>query len=238
MNRAAFLGAAADLLESFAAGGVRPDQALDATRRFAAEWTSLHVELLWDVEPYDATVHYDLVVSDDRGVTTSMSVTVSDGLPWPLRGAQRVGDTALVDVDGELVTVADAVAMLDGLAAVADGGGDVAGRLVDACLRRPLVRAGIAAMAPAERETATAAYCRRLGIDGDAERTEWCRVHGVDAHGLTDRACAAVVSTRLERHGVDGLPLADWLAERRRDASVRWFWSVGSGRSGRSVVTS
>lgn len=238
MNRAALLGAAAELLESFATGAVQPDAALDATRRFADGWPLVQIELLWDVEPYDTSVNYDLVVRDERGVTTALSVTVDDGLPWPLRGAQRIGDTALADVDGEVVTVAAAVAMLDHLAAASDRGADVAQRVVDSCLRRPLVRDAVDALSDAERETATIDYCRRLGLADDDARSEWCRVHGIDASGLVERACGAAVVAGLERDGVDGRPLADWLAERRGQASVRWFWSVGSDRSGRKAVPS
>jgi hypothetical protein len=100
--------------------------------------TEARLDLVWDFEPYDASVHYDLLVRSPDGTTTSLAVTVaSDGLPWPLRGAQRVGDKVLLEVDGERLDVADAVSCLD---AIADDV-DIVDRLLDTgIVRRELAR--------------------------------------------------------------------------------------------------
>ena len=41
-------------------------------------------------------------------------------------------------------------------------------------------------------------------------------------------AVARVVYARLRRDGVGGVPLADWLAARRRTAAIRWHWQAGA----------
>jgi hypothetical protein len=193
----------------------------------AGRHPQVRIDLVWDTEPYGG-VHYDALLRAD-GRTTSLSVTPAvDAVPWPLRGAQRVGDTVLVEVDGQRLAIGDAIAHLD---ALDDGpGAGIAERLVDVCLVRDEITRRVGALDDEEAEAAVAAYRRHLRLDDDRDVEGWCRTRGLGPEGFRGAAVDPVVYARLRRDGVGGVPLPEWLAARRRTAAIRWHWQVGAGR--------
>jgi hypothetical protein len=87
----------------------------DARRDLAAlgRRHDLRLRLISDEEPFDGSVHYDVLVRGTGQPTVSLSLAAGPGLPWPLRGMSRSSEFDLVEVDGEKTTVAQAVACLD-----------------------------------------------------------------------------------------------------------------------------
>ncbi|MCB8958546.1 MAG: hypothetical protein H6529_18970 [Nocardioides sp.] len=218
------------LLTELADRQVPPAEARARMAAVADRHPDVRVDLVWDAEPYGG-IHYDALLRSD-GRTTSLSVTPADDpVPWPLRGAQRVGDTVLVEVDQERLTIDDAVAHLDALDEGAGAG--IAERLVDVCLVRDEIDRRAAAFSDAETDAAVAAYRRHLGVEDDRDLELWCRTRGLGPEAFPGTAVAHVVYARLRRDGVGGVPLADWLAARRRTAAIRWHWQVGATHGGR-----
>lgn len=221
-----FADEALGFLAALADERVAPAAALERLADLRAAHPEVRLDLVWDTERFGGAVHYDLLVRD--GVrTTSLSVTpVVDAVPWPLRGSHRVGDTVLLEVDGERLEIGEAVQFLDTLGE--DLGVGIADRLVVACLVRAEVAARVAGLDEAEAEAAEAAYRRRLGLEDDDALDLWCRVRQLPRRGFRSTALAHLALARLRRDGVDGVGLQEWLAQRRRNARITWFWSVGA----------
>jgi putative peptide maturation system protein len=225
---AALVHRALAFLHDLAIERAQPTEALrrfDEFRSFVV--TEARLDLVWDVEPYDAGVHYDLLVRSPDGTTTSLSVTVaSDGLPWPLRGAQRVGDTVLLDVDGERLDLADAVSCLD---AIADDV-DIVDRLVDTGILRRELSARPVAVSDAEVCAVMDAMRRAKGLCRAADTLRWMHARGISPSEFQERAAGVArlhaVRRRIEQEagGRDGA-FAAWLDERRANAVITWFWA-------------
>jgi hypothetical protein len=215
-------------LEDIARAALAPPAAQQRLAVVRERHPQVRLTLLWDVEPYDGSIHYDVVARDASGLTTSMSVVAAgDALPWPLRGATRVGDRVLVEVDGSCLEIGDAVRLLDTLDARSGAG--IAERIVQLCLVRSEVARRVAAATPDERAAAVPGFLAALGLTepGDAER--WCRVRGLGTDDLQVAATEHRVLVGLKRDGAEGLSYDAWLARRVEQADVRWFWPVGDG---------
>ena len=90
-----------------------PRDAIARVTAMAALHPGVRLELVWELEPYDAPPHYDLLVFTDEGGCLSLAATAAQATPWPLRGAVRVSDADLVRVNGRIVRVTEAMAYLD-----------------------------------------------------------------------------------------------------------------------------
>jgi len=119
-------------LTALSAEGVCPPEALHRLRSVQARHAHLDMELVWEEEAYDHSVHYDLLVRPIDGATVSLSVCPDRALPWPLRGVRRWSDANLVQVNGRMLTMEDAVGFLDVLWNEAP----IMDRMVNACLIR------------------------------------------------------------------------------------------------------
>jgi len=111
---------------------VQPHEAQERLRAVQARHPETVMELVWELESYDHSFHYDVLVRPGTGPTLSMSVCRDQSLPWPLRGVRRWTDANLVQVNGRMLTMEDAVAFLDVLWNEAP----ILERIVEACLIR------------------------------------------------------------------------------------------------------
>jgi putative peptide maturation system protein len=196
--------------------------------------TEARLDLVWDVEPYDASVHYDLLVRSPDGTTTSLAVTpASDGLPWSLRGAQRVGDKVLLEIDGERLDVADAVSCLDALADEVD----IIERLLDTGIVRRELAMRPLAVSDAEVCSTMDAFRRSKGLHRATDTLRWMAERGLSPSAFQERAAdlarLGALRRRIEEEagGRDGA-FADWLEERRTSAAITWFWAPPGQRRG------
>lgn len=112
--------------------GALPRDAQDRLRAVRARHPDAELELVWEREPYDGSLHYDVLVRRDLAATVSISVCRDRALPWPLRGVQRWSDANLLQVNGRMLTMEDAVQFLDVLWNQAP----IMQQMVDTCLIR------------------------------------------------------------------------------------------------------
>jgi putative peptide maturation system protein len=177
-------------------------------------------------------VHYDLLVRYPDGTTTSLAVTRASGLPWPLRGAQRVGDKVLLEIDGERLDVADAVSCLD---AIADDV-DIVDRLLDTGIVRRELSLRPVAVSDAEVCAAMDALRRSKGLHTAADTLRWMARRGLSPSAFQARAAdvarVRAVRRRIEEEagGREGA-FAAWLEQRRTNAVITWFWAPPSQRT-------
>lgn len=125
--------ATADLVEFL--GGLnelKPRDAQVLLRTVAARHPGLPMELVWEEESYDGSLHYDVLVRGKDGTTLSVSLNNDGALPWPLRGVRRWSDADLAQVNGRILKIQEAVGFLDVLWNEAP----VMERVVNVCLLR------------------------------------------------------------------------------------------------------
>jgi putative peptide maturation system protein len=100
-------------LQSIVAQKVQPDAARSQLHLLRERHPDLSVDLLFQEEPYDRTIHYDLLLHEVGLGSLSLSFCPERTLPWPLRGAHSSREQDLVRVNDVLLTVGDAIAQMD-----------------------------------------------------------------------------------------------------------------------------
>lgn len=93
--------------------GVRPPEARARLQLVGKRYPGLGMNLLWEEEAYDKSVHYDVLLRLAEGATVSLSFCQPNAMPWPLRGAKRWTDAELLRVNEITLRVAQAMACLD-----------------------------------------------------------------------------------------------------------------------------
>src|SRR3954454_12552406 len=79
--------------------GVRPDAARARLQAVRGRHPDLAIDLLAEEEPYDQSVHYDVLLRRAGEGTVSLSYCPEPAIPWPLRGVHRWSDAELVRVN-------------------------------------------------------------------------------------------------------------------------------------------
>src|SRR4051812_19037126 len=120
------------LLIDLAECNAQPDDAWTAVHRLQDTHPDTPIDLAWEHESFDHSMHYDLLLSIAEDATVSLSYCHDRGLPWPLRGVQRSSERSLLRVDSEMLTIDQAIAHLDFLWDERR----LATRLIDACIIR------------------------------------------------------------------------------------------------------
>jgi len=194
-----------DYLSALGQEGVRPVEAQRRLRAVQARHPEIVMELVWEEESYDGSVHYDALLRESDGATLSVSLNRDDGLPWPLRGVRRWSDADLAQVNGEILKIQDAVGLLDFL------GQDtpVLQRLVDVCLIRQELAQRPIPLSDAELQRGLDDLRRAHKLHGAADTARWMRARGltherleqlVVDHLTIDRLGERIAEGRVERH--------------------------------------
>jgi putative peptide maturation system protein len=93
--------------------GVRPAEARTRLRPLREKYPETGLELLWQEEAYDASIHYDALLRVPGKGTVSLGFAPDRALPWPLRGAHRWSEKQLLRVNQQVLNVDQAIACLD-----------------------------------------------------------------------------------------------------------------------------
>ncbi|HLL21046.1 MAG TPA: TIGR04500 family putative peptide maturation system protein [Kofleriaceae bacterium] len=119
-----------DFLDAVNRESMRPQEARQKLRLLQSNWPGFGMELVWEAESYDESLHYDVLLRHGDGATVALSVCLDRALPWPLRGVRRWSDAELAQVNGQLLTMQHAVDLLD----VVWNEAPIRDRLINACL--------------------------------------------------------------------------------------------------------
>ena len=104
--------------------------ATSGLRPLQRKHSDVGMQLVWEEETYDHSIHYDALLNLPEEGTVSISYCDDRATPWPLRGVHRWSDADLVRVNNNVLTVDQAIACLDFIwdeARITD-------RLVNVCL--------------------------------------------------------------------------------------------------------
>ncbi len=185
------------LLTALARDGARPEEARVRLRSLQEDHPACAPELVWDVEPYDNSVHYDALLRLPDEGTISLAFCPDRALPWPLRGVQRANERTLVRVNATRLSVDQAVAYLDFVwdeARLVD-------RLVNACLIREELNRGWVEPTDAELQAAMDAFRRSQGLYRAVDTRQWLERRGLTEQQLvnlvTDQAAVRALRTRV-----------------------------------------
>src|SRR5262245_31538064 len=107
------LCAALDYLKGLSRERVRPEEARARLQTLRGRHPEARLDLLWEEEACDRSVHYDALLHQAGEGTVSLSFCPERTLPWPLRGVQRWREMNAGRVNATVVNVYQAVALLD-----------------------------------------------------------------------------------------------------------------------------
>jgi putative peptide maturation system protein len=119
-----------DYLMTLIREGVRPQEAKARLRQLQKRHPDTGMNLVWEEEVYDGSVHYDALLRLTEGATVSLSYCPDRALPWPLRGTHRWSEAELVRVNDTILRVEQAIACLDFIWDEAP----IMNRLINVCL--------------------------------------------------------------------------------------------------------
>lgn len=227
------LSDALSLLTDLHRDGARPDEADVRLRDLRTRHPEIEMDLLSEIEPYDGSVHYDVLLRAPGEGTISIAVSPEPSLPWPMRGAQRWSEGHLMRVNDHLVRVSQAVALMDFVWEESP----VAERLVNAMLVDEELRRNPIELSPEQIRRAMDAFRRRRGVLTAEDTLRWLRERGLSADDLeglvTHEARIVALRDRIagDRADMRQELFRQWLDERRREATVEWYWGP-PGRAG------
>jgi putative peptide maturation system protein len=151
------------------------------------------IDVVWEEQPFDGSMHFDALIRPGSSKTISLSVCPDHALPWPLRGLQRWKDSDLLRVNGFVLSVADAVAQLDVLWERAP----LMQRLIDRCLIDEALARDPVDVTDEEIQQAFDAMRRGRGLLGVAELENWMKDTGT---GWQTLETMATQLARIAKH--------------------------------------
>jgi putative peptide maturation system protein len=188
---------ALDLLAEMNAEGLRPTQAQARLRPLQGRYPGHAIDMVWEEEAYDGSVHYDLLLNHPGQGTVSLSLCSEPALPWPLRGVHRWSEKDLVRVNNTVLPVSQAIACLDFVWEQAP----LVERLVNTCLVEEALARDPVELSDAEVQGALDAFRRARGLCSASNTETWMQQHGMTHERLekvaTDEATVAKLRDRV-----------------------------------------
>jgi putative peptide maturation system protein len=228
---------ALDYLMLLSRESIRPEEARARLRLLRQQHPDIGMELLWEEEAYDQSVHYDALLDLDGAGTVSVSFCPDKVLPWPMRGVHRWSDADLLRVNHTVLRVDQAIACLDYIwdeARIID-------RLVHACLIQEALEKDPVPLSDEELQVAMDGFRRAHRLYTIEDTHRWLERHGCTHEQLErrvgdeaivaklrDRVTEGRVEDYFERHradfdtaGIAQFALADEASARRAYEQIR-----------------
>ena len=202
------LEAATSLADELDAHGIGPEEARGRLATLRACFPHHRVDLVADVEPFDGSVSYDIILEQSDGVTVSVAVTSGTGLPWPLRGVIRAREYDLLRVGPTRVSVADALASID----VLWDDRSLLLHLINACVATNALEEEPVDLTAADLQDAADRFRRAKGLLGADETKRWLDDRGLSMEKFADLVARSARAAALRQRVTSG-------------AVERWFAS-------------
>ena len=207
-----------EYLGTLARNQANPEDACEGLEGLRSRHPQSGVELVWEDQAFDRSLHYDALIRTPQALTVSISVCPDRALPWPLRGVQRSTDADLLRVNEVKLRVAEAVIRLD----VLWENHAVMRRLVDTCLFDDALRTQTIHIDPHDIQAALDAIRRRRGLHRAADMRAWMRSTGATKQTLERMAIEVARASKL-RDVVVGERAQLSLRENTRDFDLLSF---------------
>jgi putative peptide maturation system protein len=196
----------------------------DARERLAAlraRHPHVQLRLVWEAREAAHACHYDLLIELADGSVVSLACSPADATPWALGRAQRASSYEVVRVNGRSIDAPTAMGLLDAIW----GELRVLHRLVDfALIEEAAEMWGLAASAD-ELQAEVDRFRAERGLTTVEATEAFLRARGLPLAMLERLVESAALERRLrERVAADGHDFSTWLDDRRRRATITWFW--------------
>ncbi|WP_433611436.1 TIGR04500 family putative peptide maturation system protein [Prescottella agglutinans] len=211
--------------------------------RLRADYPGVRMRLLRHRESVDDSVSFGLLITEPGIGTVSLSWAPLSTLPWSLRGTQRTAESMLLRVNGEPMSIEQAMGCLDVLWERTD----LLTGLVDRCLVAQELAETPGALDAAALQDAMDAFRRARGLLDVESTRRWMRERSLTHEALEDLVAREAEIAQLRRR-VTADRMGEWLRDNisalararvgvarfsdRADAD--WFAEQVSGAVGRS----
>jgi putative peptide maturation system protein len=188
-----FVLAALDELRALARDQIQPDEAERRFQTLAAAHGGARVTLCFEREAHGNAFHYDAVLDEPEGATT-LRHAADRGLPFVLRGAERLTDRDLVRVDAQVLKVRDAIALLD----FVWGERPLIERILDVCVIEAELERAPVQLEDAAVQAAMDGLRAARGLHSAAATERWLAERGMTHEAFERHACdqAAILALR------------------------------------------
>jgi len=169
-----------DYLMTIVRSGMRPEQATSGLRPLQTRHPEVDMQLIWEEEPYDHSVHYDALLNLPDNGTISISYCDEGAKPWPVRGVLRWSDSDLVRVNNYKMSVDQAIACLDFIwdeARITD-------RLLNGCLIEEELAKHSIELSDDELQSAMDAFRRAKKLYKTEDTYRWIERRGISMKNL------------------------------------------------------
>ena len=212
---------ALDYLVTLSREGTRPEEAKTRLGLLQRYYPNTGMDLLWEEEAYDQSVHYDILLHLCGMGTVSLSFCPDRALPWPMRGVHRWSETDLVRVNNTTLKVEQAIACLDFIWDEAR----IINRLLNVCLIQEVLDKDPIDLSDAELQLAMDGFRRVHKLYKPEDTYLWMEQHGMTQEQLeyfvADEAIVAKLRDRITADRVE-----DYFAEHRADFDTAFIAQV------------
>jgi putative peptide maturation system protein len=181
--------AVADTLEFLQAlqhESIQPAGARERLQALRQRHPELALNLLSEVEAYDQSVHYDVLLRNGDDGTVSLSYCPERATPWPLRGVHRWSDADLLRVNAYVLKVDEAIAFLDFVWDEAP----ITAQLVNQCVMREEFEREPIVLTDAEVQEAFDQFRAAKKLFNSADMFRW-----LEYNGMTHEVSSATLPT-------------------------------------------
>jgi putative peptide maturation system protein len=161
---------------------IRPDQARERFHLLQKQYPDTEMNLLWEEETYDKSVHYDTLLQLNGQGTISLSFCPDRALPWPLRGVHRWSEKDLVRVNNTVLSMGEAIACLDFIWDEIP----IIKHLVDMCLIQEALKQDPIELSDTDLQVAMNAFRKVRHLHKAEETHRWLEQHGITQEKLED----------------------------------------------------
>jgi putative peptide maturation system protein len=196
----------------------RPEEAMARLRPLQQRYVGTAMDLLWEEEEYDHSVHYDVLLRVDGEGTVSLSFCPERTLPWPMRGMHRASEVDLVRVNNTVLKIDQAIACLDFLwdeARIAD-------RLVNVCLIQEALARDPIEPSDAELQRAMDGFRRMHRLYKADDLHRWMERHGM-THGKLERLVGSQVMVAKLRERVTAGRVGEYFATHQANFDTAYY---------------
>lgn len=189
-----------DYLMALSKRGTPPHEAQALLCAVQARHPQIGMELVWEQEAYDHSLHYDVLLRSPAGATVSVSYCADRALPWPLRGVHRWTEANLLQVNGKVLTMEDGVAFLDVLWSEAP----LMDRMVNACLIQEALAQQPIELTDEELQIGMDGLRRRNKLYTAEQTTRWMELRGLTQDRLEEMVAEDLLYGRLRQRVAAG----------------------------------
>lgn len=189
-----------DYLVALKQEGIGPKEAQTRLRELQGRHPAIALDLLWEEETFDHSLHYDVLLRLAELGTLSLSFSPQQTLPWPMRGVQRWRDVDLLRVNNIVLDVAQAVAYLDSIW----GETRIVNRMINTCLIQEALDKDPIELSDAELQRAMDGFRRARRLYSAEDTRRWMEQQGL-SHTQMERYVAdeALVAKLRDRVTAD-----------------------------------